>query len=117
MRKYLLLPLLLLSIMLTSACAAVAEPTVAPDIEAEVGQAEAELPAPVEIRRDDDVPRITIEEAIELVDSGTAVFMDARAQESYDVQHIPGALPPPSVALSELGETLDPDLLIITYCT
>ncbi len=120
MRKYILGPLLLISVLLAVACAPVAEPTLAPSEDGaaeEATQATGTLPEAVEIKRASDVPRLTAEETKELVDSGAAVIMDARALDSYNVEHITGALPRPTVALSELGDALDPEQLIITYCT
>ena len=75
------------------------------------------MPESVEINTDDDVPRVKPKEAKQLVDSGQAVIVDARAQDAYDAEHIAGALARPTVPISQLGEVLDPELLIITYCT
>lgn len=60
--------------------------------------------------------RIGREEAIKLVKEGKGVFVDVRSKESYDADHIKGAI---SIPLSEvqarMGE-LPKNKMIITYC-
>ncbi|HEY5902067.1 MAG TPA: rhodanese-like domain-containing protein [Anaerolineales bacterium] len=104
MRRAFLLPVLLLLVL--SACAKAAEPTLppAPPIgEPQISETE--------------VPRLSLEEAKAAFDGKTAVFVDVRGAGSYAASHIPGAL---SIPLNELegrlGE-LDPSQWIITYCT
>jgi len=59
--------------------------------------------------------RVSLADAKAAFDSGSAVFLDVRAAESYEVSHIPGAL---SIPLNELpnriGE-LNPGSWIIPY--
>jgi 3-mercaptopyruvate sulfurtransferase SseA len=64
-----------------------------------------------------EVPRVSLEEAKAALDAGSAMFLDVRAQASYESQHIPGALniPLPEIE-ARLGE-LDKAEWIITYCT
>jgi hypothetical protein len=65
----------------------------------------------------EEIPRASVDEAKSAFDSGEAVFVDVRDRDSYDLNHIPGAL---SIPLSEVGARLgelDPDTWIITYCT
>ena len=60
--------------------------------------------------------RITRDEAIKLVKSRKAVYVDVRSKESYDTEHIAGAI---SIPLSELMNRLrdiPPGKKIITYC-
>ena len=61
------------------------------------------------------VERVSLADAKAAFDSGSAVFLDVRATESYEVSHIPGAL---SIPLNELpnrtGE-LNPGSWIIPY--
>jgi 3-mercaptopyruvate sulfurtransferase SseA len=65
----------------------------------------------------DEIPRVSVDEAKSAFDAGEAVFVDVRAAETYELDHIPGAI---SIPLNEvearLGE-LDQDAWIITYCT
>lgn len=66
---------------------------------------------------EDAVPRITIEDAKAALDAGTAIFIDVRGTENYDLVHIPGALEL-SIDQYETGlADVDRDALIITYCT
>lgn len=65
----------------------------------------------------DSIARVSLTEAKEAFDSRQAVFLDVRAESSYEVSHIPGAL---SIPLGELEQRLgemDPESWIITYCT
>ena len=61
------------------------------------------------------VERVSLADAKAAFDSGSAVFLDVRATESYEISHIPGAL---SIPLNELpnrtGE-LNPGSWIIPY--
>ncbi len=64
----------------------------------------------------DSAKRISREDAIKLVQQNKAVFVDVRSKETYDAEHIKGAL---SMPLSELMNHLrdvPPGKMIITYC-
>lgn len=68
---------------------------------------------------EDDVPRISIEEARAAVDSGQAVLVDVRRVESYNESHAQGAI---SIPLEQFEANiasvpLEKDQWIITYCT
>lgn len=68
---------------------------------------------------EDDVPRVTVEDAKAAFDAGTAVIVDVRSQASYETSHAAGAL---SIPLNEFednigGIDLPEDRWIITYCT
>ncbi|MBI5296143.1 MAG: hypothetical protein HY869_11765 [Chloroflexi bacterium] len=66
---------------------------------------------------EDAVPRISIEDAKAALDAGTAIFIDVRGTENYNLVHIPGALEL-SMDQYETGlADVDRDALIITYCT
>ncbi len=61
------------------------------------------------------VPRISIEEAKNKFDDGSAVFVDTRSQADYEKAHIPGAISMPLRELpTRLGE-LPRGKEIITY--
>ena len=68
---------------------------------------------------EDEVPRVSVEEAKLALDSGEAVIVEVRSSEAYAEVHIAGAV------LIPLGEVegnianvpLDKDQWIITYCT
>ena len=68
---------------------------------------------------EDDVPRLTVEQAKAAVDAGAAVIVDVRSQEAYETSHIAGAL---FVALEDFENNitildLGKEQWIITYCT
>jgi len=60
--------------------------------------------------------RIPRDEAIRLVKSGKAVYVDVRSRQSYATAHIPGAISiPRSEMLNRLRE-MPPGKMLITYC-
>lgn len=68
---------------------------------------------------EDEVPRVSVEQAKAALESGAAVVVDVRSAESYAAGHIPGAI---SIPLSEFENDLrslplEKDRWIITYCT
>jgi len=63
------------------------------------------------------VPRITIEDAKAAFDAKTAIFIDVRGTDNYNLVHIAGALDIPSDQFSTRLADTDHDALIITYCT
>ena len=66
---------------------------------------------------EEQVKRVSVEQAKAALDTGKAVFVDVRDSGSYKIKHIPGALLIPLNDLANhLGE-LDPSSWIITYCT
>ncbi len=64
-----------------------------------------------------EVKRVSLEEAKAAYDAGTAVFIDVRDSNSYDVSHVPGALLIPISELTNRLSELDSSRWIITYCT
>ncbi|HSG44898.1 MAG TPA: rhodanese-like domain-containing protein [Anaerolineales bacterium] len=68
---------------------------------------------------EDEVTRVTVEEAKTAFDNGTAIFVDVRSEQSFAISHIPGAL---NIQLGEFETNptelnLPTDHWIITYCT
>ncbi len=64
-----------------------------------------------------EIQRVSLEDAKAALDADTAVIVDIRATEAYDIGHIAGAGNIPFGELeSHLGE-LDKTQWIITYCT
>ena len=66
-----------------------------------------------------EVPRVSLEEALVAYSRGTAIFVDVRSKQSFDVSHIPGAT---NIQLGEFETEpakikLPKDEWIITYCT
>jgi 3-mercaptopyruvate sulfurtransferase SseA len=63
------------------------------------------------------VQRVTLLDAKEAFDAGTAVFLDVRDGGSFADAHIPGALSIPITDLPNRISELDPSTWIIPYCT
>ena len=68
---------------------------------------------------EDEVPRVTVEEAKSAFESSKAIIVDVRSAESYAAGHAAGAI---SIPLTEFENnignlSLDKDQWIITYCT
>ena len=61
--------------------------------------------------------RISATEARQAVEKGTAVLVDVRAKESYDIEHAQGAILLPVYEIPTRANELPKDKLIITYCT
>ncbi|HXG58676.1 MAG TPA: rhodanese-like domain-containing protein [Thermoanaerobaculia bacterium] len=60
--------------------------------------------------------RIEAGEALRLVKAGKAVFVDVRTRESYNAEHIQGALSIPFSEIIKRANELPPGKMIITYC-
>jgi rhodanese-related sulfurtransferase len=60
--------------------------------------------------------RITREEASKLVAAGKAVFVDVRSRETYDLDHIKGAISIPNSQMINRFKELPPGKIAITYC-
>jgi hypothetical protein len=73
--------------------------------------------SPKIVKSQDDVPRVSVEDAYRAVVEGEAVLVDTRSLESYQQGHAASAisLPVDDVEV-RLGE-LDPARWYITYCT
>jgi len=75
--------------------------------------------APKVPQTENDVPRVTAEEAKFAFDNGEAIIVDVRSAESYAAGHAAGAI---SIPLAEFefnieNVPLDKNQWIITYCT
>lgn len=60
--------------------------------------------------------RISIDEALPLVEKGEAVFVDVRLPNEYHVSHIRGAVNVPLAEVTANLSKLPKDKLIVTYC-
>lgn len=69
------------------------------------------------IEKDADVPRVRLQEAKMAYDTNSAIFIDVRSRDSFNFAHIPGALSIEIPEIREMTAGLDPEALIITYCT
>ncbi len=63
----------------------------------------------------DDARRIARDEAIKMVKTGKALWVDVRPKTEYDTNHIKGAI---NIPLAELPQHMDklPKKFLITYC-
>lgn len=108
--------LLILLALALSACSSAPTPTPAPTVIVEPGnpQPTGNLP-----RSEDDVPRVTVEQAKLALEAGAAVIVDVRSAESFAAKHIVGALSIPLAQIEADPQSvpLDKEQWIITYCT
>ena len=66
----------------------------------------------------EEVPRISVEELKERIDSGEAIVIgDTRGQSSFDIMHIAGAISITSSQVEALLDDLPLDQEIVLYCT
>ena len=68
---------------------------------------------------EDQVKRVTVEDAKAAFDNGTAIIVDVRSEQAFAAGHIPGAI---NIQLGEFETNptklgLPKDHWIITYCT
>ena len=64
-----------------------------------------------------EIERVSLEDAKAALDAGTAVFVDVRGVDAYNMSRIPGSLSIPLAELESRLTELDPNQWIITYCT
>jgi len=72
---------------------------------------------PSEITNQDDIPRVTAEEAYEAMLAGEAVIVDTRSEANFQAQRVAGAISLPIDQVEGRVGELDPDTWYITYCT
>ena len=105
--------ILILPVLLLSACSAV--PTSAPTVIVELTSPPAAIELP---QTEADVPRVAVEEALAALNGGEAVIVDVRSTESFVAKHIAGAVSMPLARIEDApaGVNLDKNQWIITYC-
>lgn len=64
-----------------------------------------------------EVDRVIVQDAKAAYDAGTAIFVDVRGDDLFNVGHIPGALSIPESDMESRISNLDSNAWIITYCT
>ena len=106
--------LLVLLALTVSACSAATQPAPTVIVELTSPPVDSNLP-----QTEADVPRVTVEQALTALNSGTAVIVDVRSTESFVASHIVGALSIPlaQIEADPAGVKLDKNQWIITYCT
>jgi hypothetical protein len=93
-----------------------AAPTTPPETPGQGTEQHSPTPTPAPAASEALVPRVTVEEARALHQSGEAVFVDVRDMASFGSAHIPGALPIPLLQLGSRLDELPRDRRIIAYC-
>lgn len=78
---------------------------------------QARIANPGEISDQDDIPRVTPEEAYQAALNGEAVLVDTRSESQFQAQHAAGAISVPVDQAESLVSGLDPEAWYITYCT
>ena len=78
---------------------------------------QARIANPGEITNQDDIPRVTAEEAYQAITNGEAVLVDTRSEAQFEVQRAVGAINVPVDQADSLVSGLDPNTWYITYCT
>ena len=77
----------------------------------------AQIANPGEYTDQDDIPRLTVEEAYQAAAAGEAVLVDTRSEAEFQAQHAVTAISLPIDQVEARLELLNPDIWYITYCT
>lgn len=77
----------------------------------------ANIENPGDYATQDDIPRVTAEEAYEAVMNGDAVLVDTRTEAQFQAGHAIGAINLPLDKIDAELSQLDPETWYITYCT
>jgi len=77
----------------------------------------AEIENPGDYATQDDIPRLTAEEAYQAVMDGEAVLVDTRSESQFEAQHAAGAINVPIDQIDSYLVELDKNTWYITYCT
>lgn len=64
-----------------------------------------------------EIERVSLVDAKAALDSGTAIFLDVRGVDAYNLGHIPGSISIPYTDVEARLSELDTTRWIITYCT
>jgi 3-mercaptopyruvate sulfurtransferase SseA len=78
---------------------------------------QAKIEYPTEVTSQDEVPRVTAQEAYQAQTSGEAEIIDTRSKTQYEQEHIAGSINIPLDQLENRMDELDPGTWYITYCT
>jgi len=77
----------------------------------------AEIEKPKQYSNQDEIPRVTIQEAYKAAENGEAVIIDTRSASEFSRQHVTGAVNLPADQVESMLGELDPDIWYLTYCT
>jgi 3-mercaptopyruvate sulfurtransferase SseA len=86
--------------------------------QAQLAKEPAQAPASTQTVANDQksARRITRDQAIDKVHAKTAIFVDVRARDQYEISHIKGAINIPLTELVARIKELPKNRMIITYC-
>jgi predicted sulfurtransferase len=73
--------------------------------------------SPVAMATPEEAPRISLADAKKDFDTGSAIFIDTRADASYKAEHIKGAINIPADAFETRYAEVPKDKKIIAYCS
>jgi hypothetical protein len=77
----------------------------------------ARIANPGEITNQDEIPRLTADEAYQAVSNGEAVLVDTRSPAEFGSQRAAGAINIPVTQVESLVSELDAETWYISYCT
>ena len=77
----------------------------------------AEIRDPQQYTNQDDIPRVSIQEAYQAMLNGEAVLVDTRSGAEFFKQHTAGAINLPIDQIESRLAELDPGIWYLTYCT
>lgn len=77
----------------------------------------ASIENPSDYATQDDIPRLTVDEAYQAFTSGEAVLVDTRTVTQFEAGHAEGAINIPLDQIDSALAEMDPEAWYITYCT
>lgn len=117
MKKLLSLSMLLIAALLIgAACQSASTANIAGNNTNKAANNSA-APKTDEHAQQDDAPRISLADAKKDFDAGKAIFIDTRAAESFNLEHIKGAVNVPAGEFETRYATIPKDKKIIAYCS
>ena len=96
---------------------ATATPVAAANVPAQPAQPDIAATMTVDAKMRESVPRISLDEAKKKIDAGAVLLIDVRAAQSYDDQHIKGAINIPESDTEARISEFPRDKEIILYCS
>ena len=103
-----------LSFLLTLSILAVVLAFAKPEIASNIAHA---TPTPTVAAPQEDAPRISLADAKKDFDDGTAIFLDARTEDSYKEEHVKGAVNVNYENWEKKLKSLPKDKTIVVYCS
>ena len=91
-------------------------PVSAANLPAQPAQPDIAATMTVDARRRESAPRVSLDEAKKKIDAGAVLLVDVRSAQSYDEQHIKGAINIPEADTEARLSDFPRDKEIILYC-